>query len=138
MMVRSVVLPLDPAAAFALFTGRIGEWWPPDRRHAGDPHSDIFMLEDGRFYERARDGREVDLGRVRAWEPPRRILLDVFIATGPDAPTEVEIAFALRDTGTEVTVTHRPKPESEALWFARAPRYALSWEAVLHALREAA
>jgi hypothetical protein len=138
MMVKSVTLPLAPKAAFELFTRRIDEWWPADRRHSQDPGSEIFLLESGRFYERARDGREVELGAVRRWDPPNLIVLDFFIATGPEKPTEVEIAFAPRGTGAEVTVVHRPKPSSEALWTERAPRYARSWDVVLAALSQAA
>jgi Activator of Hsp90 ATPase homolog 1-like protein len=138
MMVKSVMLPLAPIAAFELFTKRIGEWWPADRRHSQDPASEIFLLESGRFFERARDGREVELGHVRSWEIPHRILLDFFIATGPEKPTEVEIAFAARGDGTEVTVRHRPKAASQALWAEHALRYGRSWDAVLAALSEAA
>ena len=138
MMVKSVTLPLAPAAAFDLFTQKIGEWWPPDRRHTQDPRSEIFLLATGRFYERARDGREVELGYVRSWDVPNRILLDFFIATGPERPTEVEIAFVSRGAGTEVTVMHRPRPSSEALWSERAPRYESSWDVVLSALYLAA
>jgi hypothetical protein len=75
---------------------------------------------------------------VRSWELPNRIRLDFFIATGPEKPTEVEITFAARDGGTEVTVMHRPKPSSEELWNDRAPRYGQSWEVVLAALSRAA
>jgi len=138
MMVKSVTLPLAPAAAFDLFTQKIGEWWPPDRRHTQDPRSEIFLFASGRFFERARDGREVELGCVRSWDIPNRILLDFFIATSPERPTEVEIAFAARGAGTEVTVVHRPKPSSEALWSERAPRYERSWDVVLDALSRAA
>jgi hypothetical protein len=138
MMVKSVVLPLAPAAAFDLFTRKIDAWWPANRRHTTDPASEIFLLESGRFYERARDGREVELGHVRAWDLPNRILLDFFVATGPDRPTEVEIAFAAHDGGTRVTVMHRPKAASEALWSGRVDRYEQSWDAVLRALSQAA
>ena len=138
MMVKSVILPLAPVAAFELFTRKISVWWPPDRRHTQDPTSKIFLLESGRFYERAGDGREVELGCVRSWDLPNRILLDFFIATGPEKPTEVEITFAAREGGTEVTVMHRPKPSSEALWDERAPRYERSWEMILAALSRAA
>jgi len=65
-------------------------------------------------------------------------VLDFFIATGPERPTEVEIAFEARGAGTEVTVVHRPKPSSEALWSDRAPRYAGAWDDVLAALSIAA
>jgi hypothetical protein len=138
MMVKSVLLPLAPVAAFELFTQRISEWWPADRRHTQDPSSEIFLLESGRFYERARDGREVELGYVRSWDEPTRIVLDFFIATGPDKPTEVEITFAARGAGTQVSVVHRPKAASESLWEERAPRYERSWESVLAALAKAA
>ena len=70
--------------------------------------------------------------------PPHLIVLDFFIATGPERPTEVEIAFEARGAGTEVTVVHRPKPSSEALWSDRAPRYAGAWDDVLAALSIAA
>jgi uncharacterized protein YndB with AHSA1/START domain len=137
-MVKSVVLPLAPPAAFALFTQKISAWWPPERRHTDDPDSEIFLLESGRFYERARDGREVELGRVRSWELPSRIVLDFFIATGREKPTEVEITFvAEKHGGTRVTVTHRPKPASEHLWAERVGRYERSWALVLAALRQA-
>ena len=138
MMIKSVTLPLTPDAAFELFTQKITQWWPLDRRHSGDPAGEIFLLESGRFYERARDGREVELGIVRSWEMPNRILLDFFVATGVDKPTEVEIVFEAREGGTRVTVSHGPKPASAALWTERAPRYERSWDAVLSALSRAA
>jgi uncharacterized protein YndB with AHSA1/START domain len=137
-MIKSVLLPLAPLAAFELFTQKIGEWWPADRRHTKDPASEIFLLQSGRFYERARDGHEVELGTVRSWELPHRILLDFFIATGPGKPTEVEITFLPQEGGTRVTVTHRSKPVSEDVWTERAPRYERSWDVVLAAFARAA
>lgn len=134
MMVKSVVLPLAPVAAFELFTQRAGDWWPTGRRHTDDPESQIFLLQSGRFYERARNGHEVELGHVRSWDLPRRILLDFFVATGRERPTEVEITFALHDGGTRVTVIHRPTPASMAMWAEWAPRYEQSWNMVLAAL----
>jgi hypothetical protein len=138
MIVKSVVLPLAPVAAFELFTRRISEWWPADRRHTQDPASHITLLSSGRFYERARDGHEVDLGAVRTWEAPARIVLDFFVATGIEHPTEVEITFAAHDGGTRVTVTHRPTGSSAALWTQLAWRYQQSWDAVLAAMSRAA
>ena len=137
-VVKSIMLPLDADAAFDLFTLKISAWWPTDRRHTQDPTSEIFLLASGRFYERAPDGREVELGCVRAWDRPHRILLDFFIATGPEEPTEVEITFAATASGTQVTVSHGPKPASRALWLERAPRYERSWDLVLAAFVRAA
>ena len=109
MIVKSIVLPLSQVAAFDLVTQRIGEWWPGDRRLTGDRSSRIIMLETGRFYERATDGRQVELGKVRAWVPPNLILLDFYIGTGPGRPTELEITFDVEGAGTKVNVIHRPK-----------------------------
>ena len=73
------------------------------------------------------------------WEEMRECARQAALTiSGPERPTEVEIAFAARGAGTEVTVVHRPKPSSEALWSERASRYERSWDAVLAALSRAA
>ncbi len=138
MISHSVLLPLDIDAAFALFTVEISQWWPADRRHTNDPGSKLFLRADGRFFERAGDGREVELGKVTAWQPPRRIVLDFYVATDTEHPTEAVITFEPEAGRTRVTVTHSAKPESADLWGDRAPRYARSWEVVMTALVAAA
>ncbi len=138
MIVKTVILPLGPVQAFELFTKKINDWWPPDRRHIAGLASRVVLLENGRFYERALDGREVELGIVRCWEFPSRLLLDFFVGTGPEKPTEVEISFVAEGGRTRMTVVHRPKPESIDLWSERASRYDHSWHVVLAALSQAA
>ncbi len=137
MIVKSTVLPLSQAAAFDLVTQRITALWPGDRRLTGDPSSSIIMLETGRFYERASDGRELELGKVLAWQCPTRILLDFYLGTGQGRPTALELTFAAEGDGTKVTVTHRPKPGSMMLWAAIAPRLEPAWNAVISALSTA-
>lgn len=137
MIEKSVVLRCSSERAFALFTKQASEWWPPERRHVGDPESTIAILASGRFYERARDGREVDLGRVRVWEPPSRLVLDFYPGTDAAHPTEVEVLFVPDGEGTKVTVLHRATPESAALFESRAPRYVASWDLLLGALASA-
>ena len=74
MINKSVVLGCSPEEAFALFTERISEWWPADRRHTSDPESQLFLAKSGRFWERGRDGREVELGRASLGGPlPARV-----------------------------------------------------------------
>lgn len=90
MIVKTVELPCDPARAFALFTEHAGEWWPSERRHTDDDASTIRIERECRFYERAADGTEVQLGHVRRFKPPHRLALDWYPGTGP----------------TRVTVTH--------------------------------
>jgi Activator of Hsp90 ATPase homolog 1-like protein len=138
MISKSVVLACEPARAFQLFTARIGEWWPADRRHTKDPHSELFLLESGRFYERSRDGTEVDLGKVRVWEPPQRLVLDFYVGTDAGHPTEVEVRFSAEGSVTRVSIAHRPTPASQAMWNLRAPIFERSWDAVLTAIAAAA
>ena len=137
MISKSVLLPLPPAQAFELFTAQIGQWWPQDRRHLNDPNSALFLLESGRFYERASDGTELELGRVRRWESPHRLVLDFFVGTDAGHPTEVDIRFEAESDGTRVSVNHRPSESSAELWHKRALIFGRSWDAVLSALRAA-
>ena len=136
MITRTVLLAKPPAESFALFTERASDWWPADRRHTKDPNSVITLASTGRFSERS-GAHEVQLGKVRVWDPPRRLLLDWFPGTDAEHPTEVEITFTPEGDGTRVTVQHRPLPVSAALFEGRAPRYDASWEMVLAALVQA-
>jgi uncharacterized protein YndB with AHSA1/START domain len=134
MIEKSVLLACAPARAFALFTERASDWWPAPLRHTGDERSEIRMLAGGRFWERASDGREVELGRVTAWEPPERLILDFYPGTGEQHPTEVVVRFTDVAGGTRVIVEHAPKTESADLWAGGAPRFDRSWDLVLDAL----
>ncbi|MEZ4405922.1 MAG: SRPBCC domain-containing protein [Polyangiales bacterium] len=136
MIRRSVRLAGDVHRAWSLFTGAATEWWPPSRRHLGDPESEVLIEAAGRFFERARDGREAELGRVTAWEPPDRLEMDFYPGTDAAHPTRVTVTFTADGDETVVEVTHGPGPESAGLFVVRAPAYERSWEAVLSALRE--
>jgi len=131
---RSVRLRCPQQRAFELFTERAGDWWPPGLRHTADGRSEIRMLPDGRFWERAADGVEVELGRVTDWQPPDRLGLDFYPGTDADHPTVVTVRFEADGDGTLVRVEHRPGPASAALWNDRAPGYVNAWSLVLDAL----
>jgi len=117
---KSVVVDVDPARAFAVFTAGFDRWWP--KKVPADParqgalpavvESVIEPFAGGRWYSRCADGREVDLGHVLAWEPGRRLLLtwEFNAHWQPDAsaPSEVEITFlAEGEHRTRVQLEHR-------------------------------
>ncbi|HEX7440617.1 MAG TPA: SRPBCC domain-containing protein, partial [Caldimonas sp.] len=108
MIVKSVVLACHPERAFALFHEHAGLWWPAERRHTQDAASEIRIEASGRFFERASDGTEAELGVVRQFEPARRLVLDWYPGTGSANPTQVEIRFEAFGAGTRVTVRHGP------------------------------
>jgi hypothetical protein len=135
---KTVFLECAPARAFVLFTERASDWWPATLRHTADPRSEIRLIPDGRFWERATDGREVELGRVVVWEPAQRLILDFYPGTDAQHPTEVLVSFAAENTGTRVVVKHGPKPESAGLWAEGAPGFERAWELMLPAFKKAA
>jgi hypothetical protein len=109
----SVAVPID--AAFEIFTREIDMWWRrgPKFRHAG-MRSGLVCLEPqvgGRLFESidAKPAPRVfEVGRVKVWDPPRRIVFSWRNVTfAPHEQTEVEVRFAPTSAGTLVTVTHR-------------------------------
>lgn len=138
MIEKTVLLPCPPERAFLLLTTEAGGWWPSDRRHTKDPESFIVMEAGGRFYERATDGAEVELGVVRVFEPPRRLVLDWYPGTGPAEPTHVEILFVPEGAGTRVRLVHRAGPHSADSYANKAAAYEKSWALVFDAWRDAA
>ena len=117
---KSVVVVVDPARAFEVFTAGFDRWWP--KRVPADParrdpmpavvESVIEPCVGGRWYSRCADGSAVDLGHVLAWEPARRLLLtwEFNAHWQPDAsaPSEVEITFVAEgERHTRVQLEHR-------------------------------
>ncbi len=135
-LIKSVWLPCPVSRAFALITEQASHWWPASRRHTGDVASEIRLLATGRFWERAHDGREVELGRVRRWAPPDRLELDFYPGTDAEHPTRVVIDFAAEEGGSRVTITHTPTASSLPLWDKRVHRFDESWQRVLASLQE--
>jgi uncharacterized protein YndB with AHSA1/START domain len=103
-------LPVPPERAFAAFTDDIARWWQP---HALLPLAGSGALRfepgpEGRLVATLADGTPFEVGRIRAWEPPRRLQLQWRLPSfAPAEETEVELVFEAIDGGTRVTVTHR-------------------------------
>jgi hypothetical protein len=134
VIVKSVVLRCDPQRAFTLFTEQAGLWWPTERRHTEDPASEIRLESFGRFFERANDGTEVELGFVRTFEPASRLILDWYPGTGADSPTRVEVTFEAVGAHTRVTIRHGPGAAGPERFARNAPAYDRSWDAVIAAM----
>jgi uncharacterized protein YndB with AHSA1/START domain len=111
----SVTVSVAPDVAFEVFTSEIDRWWRrgPKFRHAGRQGGFIRIEPElgGRLFESiagANGEVVVEVGRVRVWEPPRRLAFSWRNANfGPDESTDVEVEFVSTATGTLVTVTHR-------------------------------
>ena len=111
----SVLVKVDPATAFALFTEDVDAWWKrgPVYRFSGGQKTGVIRFEPGvggRLVEVCDDppGETYEIGRVLAWEPAKRLVFE-FRPTNFEAGqcTEVEVRFEAVGDATRVSVEHR-------------------------------
>jgi uncharacterized protein YndB with AHSA1/START domain len=110
----TVLVKVEPAVAFRVFTEEIDQWWRRGLAYrVSGKGRGILHLESrvgGRLYEavETRSGtRIIETGSVLAWEPPTRLVFEWrAVNFAPDEKTEVEVVFAPSPSGTLVTVTH--------------------------------
>jgi uncharacterized protein YndB with AHSA1/START domain len=100
-----------PARVFEAFTAEIGEWWQPNGlfRTSRPPGGRLSMEPGvgGRLLETHADGEVDEIGRVRAWDPPARLVLAWRPTSfAPDQETEVHVRFEPVDGVTRVVVEH--------------------------------
>ena len=101
----------SPERAFEAFTRDIGLWWKPNGLFQFTPRSPGVMAFEpgpaGRLTETLANGKVFEVGKVRAWEPPHRLVFGWRQATfSPDMDTEVEVTFEAVGAETRVSVTH--------------------------------
>jgi uncharacterized protein YndB with AHSA1/START domain len=113
-ILKSTLVAVSTERAFQVFTEEMGTWWPLAAYHIGKVDAKNVVLEPfvgGRWFERGLDGSECDWGRVRVWEPPRRLVLTWEISSqwhhDSSVQTEVEVRFSPEGASTRVELEHR-------------------------------
>ncbi|HVM51839.1 MAG TPA: SRPBCC family protein [Acidimicrobiales bacterium] len=99
----------DPAAAFALFTDHLDEWWPLATHSVGRGDATSVVFEHGvggRIVETLADGSTAVWGTVLVWDPPARVRFTWHPGTREDEATEVEVSFSASPEGTRVELVH--------------------------------
>jgi uncharacterized protein YndB with AHSA1/START domain len=101
-----------PARAFEAFTAEIASWWRYDGMFKFTPRSPgVVSFEpgpNGRLIETLPNGKVFEIGKIRVWEPPTRLVVGWRQATfAPDQDTEVEVRFEPVGAETRVSVEHR-------------------------------
>jgi uncharacterized protein YciI len=111
---KQIVVETSQHRAFRTFTDGIDRWWPREH-HIGQSPLERMIVEPragGRWYSICKDGSEVEVGKVVAWEPPHRLVLTWQITArwqyDPAFATEVEVQFlAETPRRTRVELEHR-------------------------------
>jgi uncharacterized protein YndB with AHSA1/START domain len=107
---KTVVVPMQPARAFELFTARIDEWWPLMTHSVGLEDAVLVTFPGvvgGSIIETMRDGSTSVWGTVTGWDPP----VGVRFSWHPGRPAswagDIEVRFIPDGAGgTVVELTH--------------------------------
>lgn len=127
-----------PERAFCAFVDEIGAWWRPSPLFRTTPRAAGRLAfepgEGGRLIETLDNGKVFEIGKIRAWEPPVRLVFSWRQASFPlDLHTEVEVRFEAVGDETRVSVEHRGFDQVPA---ASAARHGFPDEALLMRLAE--
>jgi uncharacterized protein YndB with AHSA1/START domain len=99
--------------------------------------------EEGRLVQTLKSGKVFEIGRIRRWEPPHRLVFGWRQATfAADQATEVEVSFEAVGDETRVTVEHHGWDSVPASHVARhgfpddifLRRHGEWWQALLEGL----
>ncbi len=111
---KTVEMNVPPERAFAVFATRMGDWWHKEHSIARETSQKDVVIEPragGRWYELGADGSEHQWGRVRAYDPPRRLVLAWQLTRefvyDADFETTVEVLFEEHGGKTIVHFEHR-------------------------------
>jgi DNA-binding transcriptional ArsR family regulator/uncharacterized protein YndB with AHSA1/START domain len=111
-----VVVEAPIERAFDVFTGRFGDFKPPEHNILGKELAETVFepRAGGHIYDRAVDGSECRWARVLVYEPPARVVftwdLDPRwqVEADPAKTSEVEVRFVAETPGrTRVELEHR-------------------------------
>jgi uncharacterized protein YndB with AHSA1/START domain len=125
---KEIVVEAPIERAFSVFTGRFGDFKPPEHNLLGAPITETTFESrvGGHIYDRAEDGSECRWARIRVYEPPTRVVFSWDISPtwqlepDPANTSEVEVRFVAEgQSRTRVELEHR-----------HIDRHGPGWEAV--------
>jgi uncharacterized protein YndB with AHSA1/START domain len=113
---RQIVVEAPIDRAFAVFTGRFGDFKPPEHNLLAAPIAETVFEPrvGGNIVDRAADGTECRWARILAYDPPDRVVFSWDIGpqwqveTDPELTSEVEVRFIAETQGrTRLELEHR-------------------------------
>lgn len=140
-VVVEVDVPLDPTAAFRLFTDQVASWWPLATHSVfgADAAGLRFPSCAGApIVEVSSTGEESTWGTVRGYDPPDRILFTWHPGRASDTAQNVEVTFTPAPGGTHVRLTHTGWESAGRRAVELRASYATGWVSVLGGFTSAA
>ncbi len=141
-VVKEVTVPLDPSAAWELFTDRAASWWPLATHSVGGEGAVTCMFEPrvgGRLYETVRDGTQHIWGTILDWQPPTHFAMTWHPGRTPSTEQRLEAWFTPSgDGGTTVRLVHTGWERLGTAGRAERDSYGSGWDYVLNFFVEAA
>jgi hypothetical protein len=138
----SVTVKLPRGEAFALFTERIGRWWPLMGHSVYESDAVGVTMEPrvgGHLYESAADGSTSVWGTVTVWDPVDRVAMTWHPGYGEELATLVEVTFSdAADGGTQVDLRHTGFEIHGVEADEAATTYRAGWSGVLERFARAA
>jgi uncharacterized protein YndB with AHSA1/START domain len=133
---KTVVVPIDPARAFEIFTARVGDWWPLATHSVGQGEAALVRFPSevgGVIVETQRDGTTCVWGTVTAWDPPTSLSFTWHPGQPESWAGDIDVRFIPNDAGgTIVELTHSGW-ERRTDGAAARRGYDCGWEPVLTA-----
>jgi uncharacterized protein YndB with AHSA1/START domain len=107
----STFVAVAPADAFEIFTQDIDRWWRRAPRFRDKPDAGVIRFEgtpERRLVEADASGACFEIGRVRIWEPGKRLVFGWRNRQFAEAESsEVEVRFDPTPGGTTIALEHR-------------------------------
>jgi uncharacterized protein YciI len=135
---REVLVDADPAAAFEVFTGGIGRWWPLGELsvHGGDAtvsftESSPGSFAGGQIIERSAAGETAVWGTVIRWEPPDVVAFSWHPGQAAGRASHVLVTFTAAEAGQTLVRLEHSGWEAFADPAAARAEYDHGWPMVL-------
>jgi len=135
---REILVEADPAAAFEVFTGRIGRWWPLDELSVHGKYATVAFTESsagsfagGQIIERSADGQTAVWGTVTRWEPPDLVAFSWHPGQPAERASQVLVTFAAAEAGQTLVRLEHAGWEAFADPAAARAEYDHGWPMVL-------
>jgi uncharacterized protein YciI/uncharacterized protein YndB with AHSA1/START domain len=102
---REILVDAPPDVAFALFTSKIGDWWPLAELSVFGASATV-AFEDGALVERSPDGQAAEWGQVTSWLPPGEFSMTWHPGRDTLAASQVTVTFRAAGEQTLVVLEH--------------------------------